>query len=60
MMEDTCWKQFMTTGKVEDYLKFKAQEDRNEPRKGSTTEGYHAGFGENDRDGTGQCARGGI
>ncbi len=60
MMEDTYWKQFEMTGKVEDYLKFKAQADRNEQRKGSTTEGYHAGFGENDRNGTGQCTHRGI
>lgn len=72
MMEETCWKQFMMTGKVEDYLKFKAesqavQQSRKAvdslsafPAKGGKTEGFHAGLSKNDGVGTGQYTHRGV
>lgn len=49
-MKDECWKQFTTTGKVEDYLSYKAQsreEERKETAK-EAAEGAGAGKGESD------------
>ncbi|MBQ9990306.1 MAG: hypothetical protein IJP31_05115 [Lachnospiraceae bacterium] len=58
MTEKACWKQFMITGRVEDYLQFKAikedTEGKKETKKESncsvTKEIFHAGSGKCDRD----------
>lgn len=48
MMEETYWKQFMTTGKVEDYLQFKACHTEKESKKETEVKKSNAGFGKCD------------
>lgn len=50
MTEKACWKQFLTTGKVEDYLQLKAMKEETESKKETKRENSHAGFGKSDRD----------
>lgn len=52
-MEETYWKQFMTTGKVEDYLNFK--QVSNQERKPSKEDGKERNRGERPDAGSGKC-----
>lgn len=60
MTEDACWKQFMTTGKVEDYLQFKAKSEATDRMENTNGEGAHAGFSKGDRTDTGRYSHRGI
>ncbi|MGN0306677.1 MAG: hypothetical protein ACI4DN_00525 [Lachnospiraceae bacterium] len=50
MTKEAGWKQFITTGKVEDYLQFKAIKEEEDSKKVIEEEKIHAGFGNGDRD----------
>ena len=46
-MEETYWKQFMTTGRIEDYLQFKAvscTEEKEQKQSNTHKEMDNAGF----------------
>ena len=47
MKEISYWNQFMASGKVEDYLKFKSETKEEKNPKG---ENLHAGFDKRNRD----------
>lgn len=53
MTEKAYWRQFLTTGRVEDYLQFKAIKEDTESKKETKKENFHAGSGKSDRD----CAK---
>ena len=67
-MEESSWKHFMLTGKVEDYLKFKKEENtviKKEgkiPQKnnGKEREQLRAGFSEGDGNCSCQCTGRGV
>lgn len=66
-MRDTdFWEQFLCTGKVEDYLKYRFEEEREEERNvtaaygGRSLEAEHAGSGLRDGNGVKADARGGV
>ena len=50
MTKEAGWKQFMTTGKVEDYLQFKAIIEDTGSKKDTKGENSHAGFDQSNRD----------
>jgi hypothetical protein len=60
MMENTYWQQFMATGRVEDYLQFKAADTAAPGKQGTDGEESHAGFGECNRDSIDEYPRGRI
>ena len=41
-MEEVCWKQFWETGKVEDYLNYKDNSEREETRESDYSDGNGA------------------
>ena len=60
MAENTYWKQFMATGRVEDYLQFKAKSEEIQSKKDINGEDSHAGFDKYNRYRTEQYPYGGV